>query len=237
MSQRSQREAPAPRSLQADAALAANIRSNGKDSIAYRHTRDGFIDLVVGTLTNMDANGRLLLEVQRQCHVQLPPLPRDWYRHSKAVFFCTARVAVPKFMETHILDGRWVPEGGATLRTCCVRAGLYTFIDEYRAFRREDAHHHEPIDDNTEPLPAPTPPSTYDPATIATDRHLLSQLFSEADSRALEILALTADGWTQPEIAERLGLDVAVVARKLRKLRRTARARMEKVPQDDAAER
>ena len=126
-------------------------------------------------------------------------------------------LAMTTFKKSALIAGGWRPEGGASLTTYFVGATLYHFRDERRrellarvknhrnttaALRHSDrsalASAGVVVDGDAAEL-------LLDPGVIVPKRAVVDETLSRATPRERAIIALTLDGYTQPEIVEILG--------------------------------
>lgn len=206
-----------------DREIVARIRDAGPDSDEYRALTRDLVELVAGTLMTMQRDGRLFSEILRQCRIPLPAPPPDYRSHAADVIRYAACEAVPRFMVRYLLCGEWDPER-ASLRTCCVRAGLLAFVDQYRYFCEERRPGFDlPGDEELALLPdrrrTGSPAHAADPERRALDRDAIRRHLAGAGERVTTMVVMTADGYGQPDIAATLGITPDAVSSALRRFR------------------
>lgn len=110
--------------------------------------------------------------------------------------------ALPFFRRIALVEGRWRPEGGATLKTFFINFLPYQFANAYREWRKcqeTDAGQHEEALDAM-PCPRPGPQDLY------LQREAIRVGLGAIEPENARIaLVLTEDGYDQDEIAEILG--------------------------------
>lgn len=213
---------------QADHKLVLLVQAAGPDSDEFRWLKQELRDSIIGTCTELDRKGRLFREIKIQTGIGLRLCPRPlWLVHSKTLFVLAAYAAVDRFMQEHVLEGGWSPEGGASLRSYCVRLGLYFFANEYKAFVRAECDSSAipeadltDEDDNSQDDHAGSV-RTVGPEATAVQRDTLGRLLKGAGPGVSGMLFLSAEGWTQAEIGRRLGMSEEAVSSALRRFRKT----------------
>lgn len=142
----------------------------------------------------------------RATEVELEELARDSDSREE-LSNMTVAIALHRFREHALIAGGWRADGGASLTTYFMGACLDVFPNEFRKARasvnRQLKVHRQVaaawLSDNG---PA------EDPAVIVAGQQLVIQHLTELDPRTQATLALSLDGYTQPEIAELLGESV-----------------------------
>jgi hypothetical protein len=154
----------------------------------------------------------------REKQLRLPPWKRSLTREEAGdLARMTVAHTLPTFRERALVKGGWRPDGGASLASWFIGSCLYAFPNLWRAWRSEqtrwdDAHGPAVLLENNRP-------PVCDPAAqVAGQAEVLATLagMGEVDGK---IFALAVDGYTQPEIAEILGLTVRAVEGRVRRVR------------------
>jgi DNA-directed RNA polymerase specialized sigma24 family protein len=110
--------------------------------------------------------------------------------------------ALPLFRRMALVEGRWRPEGGATMKTFFMNFLPYQFANAYREWRKDqdaDAGQHEDV---PEAMPCPRP----GPQEIYLQREAIRDGLAAIESENVRAaVVLTEDGYDQDEIAEIIG--------------------------------
>lgn len=122
----------------------------------------------------------------------------------------TVGLAVVKFREKVLLEKRWDPRKGASLRTYFIGQCLIRFPNVYRAWLRQEAERRARVE-ITEDLHPRVHPHTL----ALDDMHAQDELSKVEDDRVRVALIYTAAGWRQWEIAQELGVSEKTVERML----------------------
>lgn len=199
------------------------VKRAGPNSKEFDALREALLNYCIGTLTNLDRQGILFRELQRQCGISLAPKPRSWVEDSRRIFVLSALVAVSKFMKKYVLDGGWSPYGGSSLRSFCMRASLFEFSNEYKRHLREEQGF--PLDENDNEgeeilTSLPAEGMRHDPVARVLHGEAVREALENASPGVSRMVLLTAAGWKQNEIGEYLGVTPAAVSSAVRRFRK-----------------
>ncbi|MGH3616166.1 MAG: RNA polymerase sigma factor [Pseudonocardia sp.] len=202
----------------ADALLVARARCAGPGGVEYRYLRDALQEYGLGVLTGMGQR-RILTEMERR-GVWVPrPAPRDFAEELPTLRFEAVTAALDSFMTRQVMEGRWNPHGGAALRTFFTTKAIFCFADQYRRYYREETSRESLYDDMRDAPDRSQPRREADPETTAVNRDLISRTLTDASDTIAWIVVLSAQGYTQKEIATELGMTEAAVNSALRRFR------------------
>jgi DNA-directed RNA polymerase specialized sigma24 family protein len=158
--------------------------------------------------------------VERNCPVGPPP--QDWTRGDwEGLANETVAKALINFRRHALLAGGWSFDGGATLKTYFVGAGIYAFPNIFRTWQTEQAHWEKltraaPVAGD---IPADSS-NTADPATVAANRLDAWRAFNNIEDTVIRKMALLRSlGYSSKEIAELLGCSPTAVRMRLKRLR------------------
>ncbi|WP_433034190.1 hypothetical protein [Actinomycetospora sp. CA-053990] len=205
----------------ADIRIVELVRDAGPSSIESRELETALRDFGTGAMMNLLRRGALFMEVTKQTGIRLVPPPAGYVEDLARLIVLTALVAGQQFMESAIFGGAWSPSAGASLRTYFVRRCLYTFVDEYKAFLREERSQAIPTDDVELAESLRSSRASDDPESVAVNRDTVSDLLATTPPDVVQMLLLTAYGYKQSEIAARLGITSEAVSSALRRFRQT----------------
>lgn len=118
----------------------------------------------------------------------------------------TVAQAIHRFRTQALVEGRWRPDGGATLTTYFMGRCVYTFASELDRYRTE--YRHQMLDgfEDGERFERTGSTVAEDPELIAAMGSETRAVFDRLSDRERQVVALTAEGYDQVEIAELLGL-------------------------------
>jgi RNA polymerase sigma factor (sigma-70 family) len=130
----------------------------------------------------------------------------------------TVAVALREFRERALVRRLWSPDGGASLKTYFIGTCLFVFPNVFRAWQRgEDRWGRIDLDESTPDLESET---HNDPADIVPLRVDVTEHLRSLDPRTAAVIVLTAERYTQQEIAEILGMTIRAVEGILNRHRR-----------------
>jgi RNA polymerase sigma-70 factor (ECF subfamily) len=137
----------------------------------------------------------------------------------------SVHTALRSFVAKGIKGGGWSPRGGASLKTYFVNACVISFTDIYKAWRKAQlAHLPEVAFEQLDEVKAVAIAATY--STVDTDLELLNTAMDRMSKDEIDIFTQIVQGYTQEEIAEKLGLtEKAVEGRVYRARRRLSELR------------
>lgn len=214
-----------------DARLVELVRGAGVESAEYRYLRAALTETGLGVLTRFGPR-RVLHELSRR-GLWVPPPPASFHEELSTLRYLAVYSSIDPFMESQVLGGSWDPRGGASLRTFFVNKVLYSFADHYRRYVREEGT--QPaltLDVESEVLEELLGSASYsrhqspDPETVAVLHDQIRRLLEYEPVTIRVMLLHLAEGHTQREIAEELGMSEAAVNSGIRRFRSRLQARM-----------
>jgi RNA polymerase sigma factor (sigma-70 family) len=119
------------------------------------------------------------------------------------------------FRENVLMRGQWNPNRGASIKSYFIGQCLIRFPNIYRAWLRTEASTNVLLIDDLAFLDRPSDGPVTDPADLAVIRQEIDTRLAGLPERTRTIMVMTAAGWTQQEIATRLGTTVKAVERTL----------------------
>jgi DNA-directed RNA polymerase specialized sigma24 family protein len=130
----------------------------------------------------------------------------------------TVALALKEFRERALVRKLWSPDGGASLKTYFIGTCLFVFPNVFRTWQRGEARWSQiELADAPPDLEAAT---HDDPASIVPLRVDMTDELRSLDPRTAAVIILTAERYTQQEIAEILGMTVRAVEGVLNRHRR-----------------
>lgn len=205
----------------ADARLVELVRLAGRDSPEFRYLSEILRESGMGALCRMGP-WRILSELRRR-GIRVPmPVPSSFVEELPTLRFLAVNTVLDGFMARQVLEGGWIPQGGASLRTYFTNKALFGFADQYRRYHREEASSAVPFDlgerddDYQEGVLVRR---VDDTESTVINRDLLRRLLADESEHVAQIVRLTSQGYTQKEIAERQGMTEAAVNSALRRFR------------------
>jgi ECF sigma factor len=199
--------------LEVDAALVVALRRSGFAGPRYQLFEN-----------NLERQGRRILDswmraglIFRRCRDKGAPLatrPRDFTRDDRATLASdTLLRALPDFRARALVGGGWRPELGASLITYFVNSLPLHFANPYRAWCRK-AREEEQLDQVVhDDRLTPHVFGVEDPEELYVTRDSAVRSLRGLDRRTAEVVALSADGYTQAEVGLLLGISRKAVER------------------------
>lgn len=130
------------------------------------------------------------------------------------------------FRENVLMRGQWNPNRGASIKSYFIGQCLIRFPNIYRFWLRTETSTNVVLVDELAILDRPAGEGTVtDPADLAVIRQQIDTRLANLPERTRTIMVLTAAGWSQQEIADRLGTTVKAVERTLNYYRPAAMTR------------
>lgn len=123
----------------------------------------------------------------------------------------TVAKALHYFREKVLLTRRWDPTRGASIKTFFIGQCLIQFANVYRFWHKNELFDHA-VETPEQDLAAHR---SIDPADLAAVRAEIDTALAAMPERTRAVMLLTAEDWTQAEIAERLGTTRKAVERAL----------------------
>jgi hypothetical protein len=175
----------------------------------------------VSVLTAWILTGMIFVRCQEK-QLNLAPPHRPLAREEAGdLARMTVAYALPAFRVRALVNGGWRPDGGASLASWFVGSCVYAFPNLWRAWRSEqnrwDMAHARALEVGS------TLPPASDPAIEVTARAQVLAVLAGMGEDDRTIAALAADGHTQQEIGEILGLSARAVEGRMRRIRRRYR--------------
>jgi len=136
--------------------------------------------------------------------------PNRWSaddRHELALE--TVAVALKEFRERALVQRQWSPDGGASLKTYFIGTCLFVFPNVFRTWQRGEDRWSQV--DLGEPLLDREGSPHDDPASVVPLRVDVTAELRNLDPRTAAVIVLTAERYTQQEIAEVLGTSIRAV--------------------------
>lgn len=133
--------------------------------------------------------------------------------------FDSVHTALGSFVTKGIKGGGWSPRGGAALKTYFVNACVMSFTDVYKAWRKTRLPYlPEVAFEQLDEVKAMAVAATY--STVDTDLELLNTAMDRMRKDEIDIFTQIVQGYTQEEIAGKLGMTEKAVERKVYRARR-----------------
>lgn len=207
-----------------DQRLVDLVRSAGEGSPPAEEIQRVLCDAGIGTLVKY-YNQDVLFRRFTRLHIYLPAQPPNFRTEARAIIYLSVHTAAPRFMVKYVFGDAWDPQR-ASLLTCFVNACMLQFATEYRRYCGEErpTKGEEPqTEDDFEPDPrqhyAPRPPP--DTHEQVVNRIEVERLLSMDMSPRDKIMFIrTAQGFSQREIAQELGMTEKAVSTRMRRNRR-----------------
>lgn len=131
----------------------------------------------------------------------------------------SVHTALRSFVTKGIKGGGWSPRGGASLNTYFVNACVISFTDIYKAWRKAQlAHLPEVAFEQLDEVKAMAVAATY--STVDTDLELLGDAMDRMSKDEIDIFTQIVQGYTQEEIAGKLGMSEKAVEGRVYRARR-----------------
>jgi hypothetical protein len=191
-----------------DGELVRRAREAGENSCEYWILHESLRETGVGALMRLlTSNRNSPLAPWQKRNLRMPRAPEDFSTHIRSLVHLAVLSALQRFMRDQVMGSRWKASKGASLRTFFITACMFAFAEEYRKFYSSEVTTNDiPIGQLGDFTDRPGYGST-DPATTVTNRDLIGRLLPPSmDADLREMFLLTAEGYTQQEIAERFGL-------------------------------
>lgn len=147
----------------------------------------------------------------------------------------TVATALKEFRERALVGKLWSPDGGASLKTYFIGTCLFVFPNVFRTWRRGEDRWSQI--DLAEATPECEGASHDDPASIVSARVAVAEELRLLDPRTAAVIVLTAERYTQQEIAEILGMTIRAVEGVLNRHRRRLSNRPRRGDGDGASHR
>jgi DNA-directed RNA polymerase specialized sigma24 family protein len=200
------------------------VREAGAESKLANDLEKELKDFGFGTIIGLNSKNLLFRRLTKM-RIYLPRPPTDYRKEARALIYLSVHTVSPPFMVNYVFGESWDPMK-SSLRTCFVNACLCQFGVEYRQYCKEERHSkgEEPeFEDQFESdfrqhyAPRPSP----DPQVQAVDRTEIERLLSVDMSPKDKIMFIrTAQGFSQKEIADELGMSERAVSSKMRRNRK-----------------
>jgi DNA-directed RNA polymerase specialized sigma24 family protein len=193
----------------ADQRLYDHLAQDGFAGPAYEVVAGQLAAYGIGVCEAWLSTGVMFVHCARRGRA-LPPPPADWSVDDRRELVGeTVATALHRFREYALVKGEWTASGGASLTTYFVGCCVLVFPNVYRSWLRERARWSRmELNDYLADRPAD---AASDPADLAVSNVDLSVMYLSLDQRIAAAIALTADGYTQLEIAEILGISARAV--------------------------
>jgi hypothetical protein len=174
----------------------AGFRGPGWDKYAWELARYGYAVVMAWLKTG---------EMFRQCKAKgcnLGPPPLEWTGDDRAGLANeTVALAVNSFKQQALIEGKWTPGGGATLKTYFIGGCIFAFPNPYRKWLTDRAasqllvHIERDTDDRSNPF--------QDPGEMAVNRFHIEEGFNGIpDDKTKSAVLLQEMGYTYAEIGE-----------------------------------
>ena len=181
-------------------------------------------EAAIGHLVTRNKQYKLFADL-RQMGLTLPAPPPGWPEDSRSVIHESVVRALGRFMQKQVMEGGWDPSRGASLRTYFLIACRYSFAHVYRRYYRLESPKERPIGDISQSLDQYQAPRVADPEETAVQRDTIARALPPTlDGRLRYMIHATAEGKSQAEIAEYLGMTPEAVSSMMRRYRRRIRA-------------
>jgi hypothetical protein len=174
----------------------AGFRGPGWDRYARELARYGYA-VMMAWLTS----GEMFSQCKAKgCNLGPPPL--EWTVDDRAGLASeTVALAVNSFKQQALIEGRWTPNGGATLRTYFIGGCVFAFPNLYRKWLADRAALQQLMSIERDTDDRSNPPQ--DPGEMAVTRlHIQEGFNSIPDDRTKSAVLLQAMGYTYDEIGE-----------------------------------
>lgn len=196
--------------LEADAALRDRLAASKFRGEEYARFAGDMAAHGLGVCTAWLASGLMF----RRCAEKGRPVgtpPADWTDDDQTqLAIDTVTLALENFRRSALIEGGWSPDGKASLKTYFIGCCVLAFPNAFRSWEREREpwqRRFESIDDVLETAPTSGP----GPEEQVVDRLELHEALSSLDSKTAVALALSAEGYSQTEIAEVLQVTTRAV--------------------------
>lgn len=212
--------------LEADRRIVELLRADGFTGPRYQRLVAGLMDYGLATFMKWNATGTIFIK-SRQAHRPVPPakITLQWdYEERRDVAVDTVLAGEALFRKHGLVAGRWSPDGGASLTTYFVGAGILAFRPVYlrwydgrekmRAALEEAARGEDPGGR----LAGIPDQRSADPLDAAEFWDLITRL-DITDEKTRGGLYWYAQGFTQREAALKVGLSPRALEGRLRRLR------------------
>jgi RNA polymerase sigma factor (sigma-70 family) len=207
-----------------DARLVRSAQDGGPESFAYRTLASTLRDIAVGHFITRNKQHKLFADLRRM-GLNLPAPPSGWPEEARSVIHVSVVKALGRFMQKQVMEGGWDPSRGASLNTYFINACKYSFAHEYRRYLKSEATRETPTGDISESLDQHRAPRVPDPEETAVHRDMIARALPPTiDARLRYMFHATAEGKSQAEIAEYLGMTAEAVSSMMRRHRRQIRA-------------
>lgn len=208
-----------------DRRIVDEVRRAGKESEQARILQTDLNEFGFGKLSTLDERRGLFRVLRKRgTEVRYPP-PSAYRFESKGLIYEAVYVeASPKFMREAIFGNKWAPDRGASLRDFYFGQCLFSFVKVYRAYCREELHDYETsievlADSDGMPRQRLYNRVGQDPADIIAMRDEAQR--SLPDDEAIRLMFYrTANGKSQAEIADELGMTKEAVSSAMRRHRK-----------------
>jgi|HubBroStandDraft_4_1064222.scaffolds.fasta_scaffold12120_3 DNA-directed RNA polymerase specialized sigma24 family protein len=137
----------------------------------------------------------------------------------------TVSLAIEKFREKVLIPRKWVPAGGASLKTYFIGQALFQFGDTFRYWALAERRQDRVAAGVGFDLTTHNASSTVVPGERLVHRELIARFARYMDEQTKAIVLLTAEGYEQPAIAEILGMSPRAVEGKLYRYRKRLEGR------------
>lgn len=216
--------------LMGDLALLEAIKSAGFVGRDYDEFEGQLIKYGTGVLGGWCGRGLILAKVKEKYGWTLPPPPDGAFvgEAIDSVVMETVAIAIVRFRDDVLCRGVWNPRRGASLNTFFVGQCLIRFPAVYRRWLREEAGDGTVAGGSALDLELLGQLSTQ---MLSPEQLVLKKTEAETalqripDARVRVALILENDGYTQEEIAGRLGVTTKTVERMLANSRSRMRQR------------
>jgi RNA polymerase sigma factor (sigma-70 family) len=207
-----------------DAELVELVRRAGPGSKAALELEHELKDLGVGVLQKLHTDS-MLFRALVKLKIYLPDPPASYRKDMRTLVHLAVYSALPVFMARYVFDGEFDPSK-ASLKTSFTNACLIAFGKEYRRYIREERKlpGYEPetteeyqADERQHYAPRPDPSPEIRVINRAETERLLSSGMRPQD---VIMFIRTAQGFSQKEIADELGITEATVSNRMRRSRK-----------------
>jgi RNA polymerase sigma factor (sigma-70 family) len=222
-----------------DQKMIDSVRRAGRNSGFALSYESALREYGVGTLRSLDRE-KMLVKRLNNLKVFLDWMPSSIFRKNlRSLVYLAVYSESGPFIDEYLIGDAW-EQGRASLGTCFVNRSLLAFGREYRRFRNEEIGHYgkeflRQEEDDIEPEMGrySTPHPYQDPLRRVIDREEIERLLAvNTDPKDNLIIHRTAQGFSQKEIAEELGLTPEAVSLRIRRVRRKIKSER-KVDKDD----
>jgi len=138
----------------------------------------------------------------------------------------TVYKALIKFRDNALIDGKWDPTGGASLKTFFIGRCIYSFANTYRSWLALQGHPALTTSDGLDELERrPDSRGAYNPEARVLSDFEIADALDQLDPLTRAAVKLHADGYSQEEIAELLGKSPGSIRGVLTRQRKRGRTR------------